>query len=197
LSAHRIFSMSTATKETEYKPVVIQGNDYADVYDGDGTSPMIRGPKQGHKCCGSCCDVRRAVIAVNVLNVLVLLLGIIVMIAFQMAASTMDYDDDNTQTTMDAFANLALGLLIAICLVPTVFSAVGIAGALLYNKWMAGSAGAFYCLSMIYNVFQLNIFGLVLMGLFAYPHYFLVKEINQGIMTEQNYPNERFSCCCD
>ena len=182
--------MSIATKETEYTPVVVQGHDYADVSKGDGMSPMIRGKKQGHKCCGSCCDVRRAVIAVNML-----FLGLFVMIVFQMDASTMDYNDDTTQTTMDVFANVAL--VIAIWLLPpTVFSAAGIAGALLYNKWMVGLAGAFYCLLMIFNVLQFDIFGLVLMGLFAYPHYFLVKEINQGIMTEQNYPNEKMSCCC-
>ena len=167
--------MSIATKETEYTPVVVQGHNYADVSKGDGMSPMIRGEKQGHKCCGSCCDVRRAVIVVNMLNVQVFLLGLFFMIVFQMAS-------DDTEKTQNEVVYMIFGSFILICAVPAVFGAVGIAGALLYNKWMVGIAGAFFCQLMIFSVVNWNIFGVVVMGLFAYPHYFLVKEINQGII---------------
>ena len=159
-------------------------------------SPMIRGEKQGHKCCGSCCDVRRAVIVVNIVNIVNMLWVIFAMIVFQKTASTMTYDDDTQQAAIDVVANMPLGLMIAIWLVSAVFSAVGIAGALLYNKWLVGVSGVFFCLSMIPDIMALNIPGIVYKGFFAYPHYFLVKEINQGIMTKENYPNEKMSCCC-
>ena len=58
----------------------------------------------------------------------------------------------------------------------------------------AGAANhAFDCLMALP---ALNPFGLIIPGLFLYPHVFHIKEIRAGIMSEENYENEKQSCCC-
>ena len=191
--------MSTDAKETGYQlaqPVVVQGHAYADVSKGEGTFPLIPGQKRGHKCCGGCCDVRRAVIIVDAVNIMVLAFGLASMLAIKKTAATMEFTDDKTSDAMDAIANLPLGTLIAACVVPMVTHSIGIVGALMYNKWMVGFAGVAYCVMMIIDALAFNIVGLICKGFSAYPHYFLVKEIHQGTMTKENYPNEVMSCCC-
>jgi hypothetical protein len=39
----------------------------AKLFDDDEIENSIRSTKQGHKCCGGCCDMRRAVIIVNII----------------------------------------------------------------------------------------------------------------------------------
>ena len=193
--------MSTEMKESHYQlaqPVIVQGHGFPDVSKGDGgaDSHLIPGQKQGHKCCGGCCDVRRAVIVVNLVSIGLLLFGLVGMIVVKKNVSAMEFTDDATKTAMEEFAALPLAPLIAGFVVPIVMDAVGLAGAIIYNKWMVGVAGVFYCVLIVFDLLQLNVPGVIYNAFFAYPHFFLIKEINMGIMTKENYPNEKFSCCC-
>jgi hypothetical protein len=46
------------------------------------------------------------------------------------------------------------------------------------------------------SLVAVNPIGLVLAALFAYPHFFFIKEVRSGIMSEANYVNVNQSCCC-
>lgn len=189
--------------ETNYQlaqPVVVEGKD-AGVFKTEGTATAVAvggGQKQGHKCCGGCCDVRRAVIVVNAINIVLLGLSLFSILATQtLAANATGNDvDDQVQEAMEAFSSAPLGAILAIMGVQMVLSAVGIAGAVLFNKWMVIAAAIAYGIGVAGGLLSLNPGGLVFNACFLYPHIFLIKEIRDGIMSKENYPNEQQSCCC-
>jgi len=164
----------------------------------EGVSYAAGMQKQGHKCCGGCCDVRRAVIIVNIVQaVLVFMAMMSVLTMHKMSAQAQDlYDDDEVAKMMSDFGSLPVGALIAILVVKAIGAVIGIIGGIKFNMYMTGIAGAIYAISCVVSIVFLDLPGAIYAGFFAYPHYFLVKEIRSGIMSEENYPNEKQSCCC-
>jgi hypothetical protein len=59
-------------KKTAAGLKVVEGNEYVQHGGDDMNGPARR----GHVCCGCCCDTRKAVIVVNVINISLALLGI-------------------------------------------------------------------------------------------------------------------------
>lgn len=159
--------------------------------------------KQGHKCCGGCCDVRRAVMIVNGINIIILGMSLLSFLAAKNIANNNTDDaaaaqvDDQVQEAIDIYANAPLGAIIAIMLVQAVISAIGMAGAFIFNKWMVGVTAVVYVLGLLGALLSLNPGGMAYNGFFLYPHVFLIKELHRGIMTKENYePVEKHSCCC-
>ena len=154
--------------------------------------------KQGHSCCGCCCDTRRAVIIVNlimicfnVLSTLILITGIDLLV--EGAAQADDDTVKNTATELKVFPEVLF--VIWVCL-QILFNVLGILGAINYSKWMIVATLLGYILSFIGNLLELNLAGMILSGFFAYPHYFFLSEMHFLIMTPDNYPNEVQSCFC-
>ena len=155
------------------------------------------GNKVGHSCCGGCCDMRRAVIVVNIINVVLVSMGMFSVLAARSLSSQVDAtDDDELAQALEEFNSLPLAALIVIQSVKIVLSIVGIVGALRFNEIMVGLAMAGYVFDAVFALIGLNIAGLIYAGFFAYPHGFFIKEKRAGIMTLENYPNEKQSCCC-
>ena len=130
--------------------------------------------KQGHRCCGGCCDVRCAVIVVNLVNMGILLLA------------SVDY-----LSVLNIYINYILIGVAVICI-----NAIGVAGAILFNKWMVGVAAVAYVLGFGASMYFLSPHLLAYYGCFLYPHVFLIKEIHTGIMTKENYEPVEKQCCC-
>jgi hypothetical protein len=152
--------------------------------------------KQGHKCCGDCCDVRRAVIIVNLISVFSVVFGLAL---FASALARSDFEEKMSGQTV--------GMVIVI--LEMVFYGMGVYGAISYNQWLVASALALYSALVVYSIalvvnsvlmadefWYFYFFGILRNALFAYPHWFLIQEIRSGIMTVENYPNEKHSCCC-
>jgi hypothetical protein len=175
---------ATTTKTSVYQtmsisgavPVALPARDYMAVNVGDAGCVVLlhdgKGPKRGHKLCGGCCDVRRAVIIVNmVVGGLTLLVFIFV-----------------------------LPLAILFVPFPLAPCALGIMGAIRYNVRMVGAAALNICviIGVGLSAFNqhFNMFGVALFAFFLYPHILFIKEVRDGIMSKENYENERHSCCC-
>ena len=164
-------------------------------------SSKVGGVKQGHKCCGVCCDTRRAVIIVNLVNI-----GLTAIALFGIAFAKANVeniqnnadqiDDDELMATLEGFNDLPLGTIIAVAILRIAASACGVAGAYFYNIWLVGISALAYVLEFIFSLIGLQIDGAVIAALFAYPHYFFIQEVRKGIMSKENYPNEEHSCCC-
>jgi hypothetical protein len=158
--------------------------------------------KQGHKCCGGCCDMRRAVIIVNTINIVLIVIGTIMLIIAHNSNVHLEkiYNDDEVksqvETAMAAVQKMPLGALIAFEILQIVVYAAGIVGALRYNIYLVGVSMAGYCFAIAVNLMTLNIFGLICPAFFAYPHLFFIQEVRKGIMSKENYYNEEMSCCC-
>jgi hypothetical protein len=176
------YLMNDAQYAAQYKPRLMQ-------------QERCKPRKQGHTCCGCCCDVRRAVIVVNLLAGTYLLM--MVQWIFALVALRYDYN----------YKYWALLVMNCLQLVPV---GMGIFGAVYYNGWFIGVAALHYTLQFLficnvswYNLAMPNDLPLdepiamaVAMALCAYPHFMLISEIRGGIMSPENYENEQHSCCC-
>mmetsp|Transcript_27839 Transcript_27839/g.78008 ORF Transcript_27839/g.78008 Transcript_27839/m.78008 type:complete len:129 (-) Transcript_27839:242-628(-) len=105
-------------------------------------------------------------------------------------------DDDSVKQAAAQLQDVPMGLLIAINLIQMAGYACGLFGALKYNASLVMVAFVFYCIYTVFALIGLNIASILLGGFFAYPHWFLYKEIKDGTMSEENYVNEKASCCC-
>ena len=182
-------------------------------------TPMHSQTKQGSKCCGCCCDFRRAVIIVNVVLIFI---GIIAVIVYSQGSTTfsqeVDWDDDGLEGLDDVVEDAyRQGAILAG--VGLFASFVAIVGANRYNIHMVGfnilymtvsfiaaivlTNKAFNTLEEDYNgdediprpIGQFVIQGLVVC-LFIYPHVGFISEVKAGILSAETYPREESSCCC-
>lgn len=151
------------------------------------------GRKQGHKCCGVCCDMRRAVIIVNI--IMSLDLGLFsVLWALNLTNQAVF-----TSALAEEFNYYSIGGfgIAAILTIRVLFCLAGIVGAVKYSAIGVGLALAGYAFAFVMSLIGgVNLIGMIMAVFFAYPHVFFIKEVRSGIMTKENYPTEEFSCCC-
>lgn len=147
-----------------------------------GTSRDAPTQKQGHKSYGGCCDTRRAVIIVNSINLFLIIINFLSLYIFSGSYNNNPYANRNVIHTMQL-------VRIIVCI-------IGILGSMYYKVYMIGLAAMMYILDALMNLIGFNIIHLIISALFAYPHFFLMQEIKDNIMTVENYPNEEHSCCC-
>jgi hypothetical protein len=166
--------------------------------DGEVAGGPANRNKEGHSCCGSCCDMRRAVIIVNATMIVFLILGEFFLgIVYEAVAIAPDNtDDDEAIANAEAMKSLHIGWILTFHSIQILCYGIGLWGALKFDRNLVLVALFCYLASFVANLATLQIVALLLNGLFAYPHYFLQKEIEANIMTPDNYPNEVQSCCC-
>ena len=154
--------------------------------------------------CGCCCDVRRATLIVNIITIVLNLFTFVFMfVGFNFVTNNLDAieEDMNSQDKEDlenfvksgGFA--LLEVMMSIFLFVSIFlHAVGVYGALKFQKWAITVAAASYGVGVVLHLLGMNLIHVVISGLFLYPHIVLIQEINQGIMTDYNYENVA-NCC--
>ena len=162
----------------------------------------LGGRKLGHRCCGCCCDTRRAVIILNIITAVLYFLWMGVWIEAVNNPGIEGIDDD--QLEQDIVDSYKWSLIING--VGVAFSIAAIIGASLYNIWLV-LLGVLWIvtdviLSFMYTDAVAKYHGmfiawiLVWAGLMLYPHVAFIYEVKKGIMTRDTYPREQFSCCC-
>jgi hypothetical protein len=153
--------------------------------------------KQGHSCCGFCCDTRRAVIIVNILMMVVSFLTIALAYgAYELAEAVLQNDGDKALANEKKLKQIPWAFLMLVALVKMGFFASGVFGAIRYNKYMVSAALCVYAMSFTRDILHFSLSGVLLAGCCAYPHIFFLKEMKNNVMTPENYPNEVQSCCC-
>ena len=186
--------MTDAIDPIKQDPIKLSSDDYQ-LAAGNGGD----GRKLGHKCCGGCCDVRRAVIIVNIINAVLLTLSLSSAVLMHKASGQMNVegmDDDSFLAALEEFNNFPIGGFLAIQTVKILLSVAGILGAVQFNQVGVGLAMFGYLFDAAMALVGFNLLGLLFPLMFAYPHGFLIKEIRAGIMTKRNYASEEYSCCC-
>jgi hypothetical protein len=154
------------------------------------------GVKEGHKCCGGCCDMRRAVIIVNLINAFFLVLGILAMLTLTKIDPD-DYTDDEVEAAVSNVDKASVTVVIVISLCKLGLNLLGVYGAITYNIYMVGASFAVYVLEAAMSLVVMNVLHFLYSAFFAYPHVFFIREVKAGVMTKENYPiNEEMSCCC-
>lgn len=147
--------------------------------------------KQGHSCCGGCCDVRRAVIIVDIIMIFLLFIDIAGIMTITKQRDLLD-DDEVQEAIEDSHGTWGIIMFV----IEIVLLCVSIWGAVSYSTPKVVVGLGLFSIGCLMSLVQFNLPGALLTGLFAYPHYFLYHEINNGIMNPENYYNEEQSCCC-
>jgi hypothetical protein len=155
-------------------------------------------PKSGrtaHLCCGFCCDTRRATVIVNIINIVLSILALAGLGVLTSDSFASQFDDDAVKNEL-AMADKGAWFGYLVASLSIVCGGLGIYGAKEYKGWMVLVSGVWYCINAVLSVLGGGIGGAVMSGFFAYPHFVFYQEMRRGIMTPENYPNERHSCCC-
>jgi hypothetical protein len=152
-------------------------------------------PKQGHVCCGCCCDVRRAVIIVNTLNGILLFGGLI----FVLIEKWQSTDGTTVRIPLRITDHpIQYNIMISISIVFGCISIIGIYGAMKLRIWMISLAATMYLIDTITGLINLDQQwdGVLIALLFFYPHLMLIREIRKGIISYDTYRSrEEYSCC--
>lgn len=169
--------------------------------------------KQGHVFLFCLCDVRRAVILINMLTLFGSCFGTVIMVKFWLKmkdAGRALRDDDFLMNPYDNVMPVLYNyfILTVFCVV---FSTMAIAGATYYNAWLVG-ANAFFIIaattstivtscvtaqrvsSYEYAWYDIVVTVAVAM-LFCYPNLMLTHEIETGIISSTTYRWRERRCC--
>lgn len=157
--------------------------------------------KQGAKFCGFCCDMRRAVIILNILAAIVLAINLIQWLAVQ---KILEDERVTAAIVLDAlaFAGALSSILGAIGFKP-IF--VGIGLILVIGNYIGNIIVAISFYKYFEELgYELNwgvpvagwVIGVVILLFYAYAHVTFITENKRGTMTKDNYENEEHSCCC-
>ena len=171
---------------------------------GDETAQL----KQGHTYCGFCCDMRRAVMIVNAVNILFLL--IITLAVAEADRMVRESDNDAEKEALDSSEKALRGVAI-IAVFGWILSFVTIWGAIKFRV-IPVALNALYMFiaflatsTMRYRATEhhtahdfdvgswfINVFFLLLA---EYPHIMYVIEVRSGILSAETYQREK-RCCC-
>ena len=146
-------------------------------------------------CCGCCCDMRTAVITVNLVTIGMLLytsLFTLVVLPKMMESRSFDddtlYDDEMKESMKELYGDLStkyndalpvlMIILLTIAAIRTIFASAGIYGAVKYSVGpvvvgLVGNVQAF-----LFHAFTVNPLWAIWAAFFAYPHYFFMRELN-------------------
>lgn len=205
--------MSSKNSSADYAP--LKGDEATAVPIGDGTGTdtikppgfleELLGPQKGrenHLYFGCCCDVRRAVLILNILTIVMSFVSMIVFFVFvrmtQDHASeiTEEMSEDMSEEDFKTYLNVFEGFMDAFMLISIFLHAFGVHGALKYKTWAIKVAAVAYGIPFTWAVLNFDFVTFILGGVFLYPHIVLIKEIETGVMTSYNYENVQACCVC-
>lgn len=177
-------------------------------------APPPAEPKVGGKCCGCCCDYRRATFVVDILVCVFNVLAVLILVSYGGI-----YYDDNFGDNDVPYNILAIEAVL--CTITVIAGGIGIYGSLQYNVYAVGFTGVWLLLNWMaslidsiafcaafedepddYRTYECRVSPegvtlsfFIVVG-FIYPHVLFIKEVIQGILTKDNYSREKYSCCC-
>jgi len=181
----------------------------------------ITGEKQGGKCCGCCCDYKRAVIVMAILGIvymaLLLILGVTGAVIGGVYAAQATDDELATGLTI---ASAGAGIISIGYAIGLGFYVFQLFAAIKYSSCMLITVLVFNVLGFGYSIWyqvalneynetyapdqagSANLAGAIIgvcifFALEIYPTVGLLLEINKGIMSAETYPREAYSCCCE
>lgn len=176
--------------------------------------------KQGGKCCFFCCDYRRAVVVISILQMLNSLVWLVLFAgaggwAVVGSLETQGDDDYDYDYTSEALISAAVGSYILAAMYGFFFlcNIFVLCAALRYSVCMLSTTIIIVLIQFgfsIWNVvyraqyswnpttqYVVGIIGSIIgYGVYLYPIIGLTSEIRNGTMSRETYPREAYSCCC-
>jgi len=180
----------------ERKPPAAKNN--SDVTNSGGTNLsqfIVQAQPVGRQSdlfCGSCCDLVRATIIMDIIAIVVSVFNMCISLGWLTYvlhdASGLSIADHNP--IFDSFL-WAIGIVNGIGILVCIGS---IYGALKCKKILVLFAGIYFIFTAIcFIMYSLQFF--IMSILFAYPHIALYRELKIGRITSENYAIEKYCCC--
>ena len=151
--------------------------------------------------CGSCCDLVKGCIIVNLLNICVsiLFLAICLMDNDRLHELLLAVDDEDEDDEAGGLRRMldprgTLGLVRTSLMIP--FALLGIVGAWRFQKYMVLCTAIWYVIDLFPAIMIRAWTNLVLSAFYCYPHIHLFLELKRGKMTLENYKSTEQHCCC-
>lgn len=162
--------------------IVVPGDEYA----------LVDHKRRAHICCG--CDTRNAVFVVNSIGFCYYLL--MVVSYSLLVGDTPDYDDDAVQSGMNFLHEMKVGTIIIIFSVGLFCNITALFGAKFFNKFATWIGGMWFLTETVLRVLRFDFAGAGIALCFCYPHAVFYYELKNGVMSRENYPNEKICCDC-
>lgn len=179
---------SSGTKEDKTRGTGSGGDYHADFGVAEAPKPETLTdadrPHQGHRFFGVLCDMRRAVMFLDMTNFALVFLNLLLFLCFRL---TIHVDG--------AHHGPSVGRELASAFPGLIMSGLGIYGAKQFKYHLVMLAAVYFGLEALFSVITFHFFGVIIKSTFIYAHTILAMEIEQGIMTEENYPKEEYSMC--
>jgi len=162
--------------------------------------------RKSHLCCGSCCDLIRAVMIVDCVDILLAIL--LIVISFiglgGQYISTIDFTtfdnmedlDDDEEIDMMKYERKESTVVIILVGCGILFSLLGILGAYKQNKYLVLLTGIWYLVDLVRSIVVGQWFFPIVTVCFAYPHFALFDALHRGKITKENYTTTEQHCCC-
>lgn len=142
-----------ATADTDYSLASTAKEEYMQYDEGMRVYPHRIGMKQGHKFCGGCCDMRRAVIIVNIINASLLALGFLSILTIA-GASSVGATDDQIEDVIVGFDEAGIGVVLGVTAVKILLNFVGMYGAFSFDVSLRRNVDvAFHCACCFLTLF--------------------------------------------
>jgi hypothetical protein len=155
--------------------------------------------RTGHSFCGCCCDMRRAVTIINIMNAI---LALIFIVLYGIGSSDKAienaqefYDDDSVLNNLE-LAQDTRGIMFGLLLTCWIGVLLGIRGAQTYTIWMVWIASIVYCCVVTVSIMVRSLPVAIVAAIYVYPHFVLIHELQRGTMSAERYVLEQHSCCC-
>lgn len=139
-------------------------------YEGGEMADTPTMGRQGHLFFGRFCDMRKAVVGVNIFNIALTLLGCIVKVVRYTEWGPIE-------AAMPVF----------------ILSGIGLYGAMHFELWAVAMASIGFIIGICVDLWLPNWLGILVGLLVVYPHAMLTYEIKKGIMSQENYKKEEFA----
>jgi len=164
--------------------------------------------KQGRVCCGCCCDMRRAVIILNIISIVSFVIDMSVIIALNNAVEEDSKEGEDLKEMEQALKGVTI-----LAVLGWLFNIASVWGAIRFNHIPLALNAGFMVLNYVvtgiletqaakehnqikFGPLQWAIGGIII-GLTVYAHAMPVMEIRSGIMSRETYQTrEKMSCCC-
>lgn len=150
-------------------------------------------------CFGSCCDLVRACILVDIFYIFKNI-NIIFTVVFGLSHLDPDdygmreLDDDQVQESVDRFDFVFIVLIIMnVCGI--LFASIGIFGACRFYKYLVLITAIWCCIDLVVSALTERYITAVMAAFFIYPNFALFFAFKNGRITRENYKGIQHCCC--
>jgi hypothetical protein len=166
-----------------------------------GSDDSSEGRRRKDFCYGFCCDLIRAVIAIDMFYICQKLQVIVtILLGLSVVPGDFDrwyYDDDSMMTVELDRQNIMYYTLLTKNALAILFASIGIYGASTFKKYLVLTTGIWCCIELVLSGFLSRWIAVISLAVYIYPHIALFVALHRGRISKENYRDVKHCCFVD